>query len=334
MFPVLLKIGVLTITGFGFFLGLGVVGGVYFFLRFARRAGFNESKILDLCFLLLLSGFFSARFFYFLRHPGLPFWQGSLSFSGGVLGTTLALSLYLRKVRWSYLKIGDGLMPAALLIFAFGEFGLFLSMRPLNLIPFLFSVFYFISFLFAASFLKREPRTGFSFYLFGAVLFFLYSLSRALTTRLFYPDSLLGLAYFVFFVLGLKNGGYVMASVYPQEFIKKLKERLLRYKGKIEEEEKQVQKEDSSLEAGQASRSADFEDEASDEMGHSFVQATLSSIRGLKAQIQRALERMRSGKYGLCERCGQPIDKARLQAFPEATLCLKCEQLREEKVVG
>ena len=43
-----------------------------------------------------------------------------------------------------------------------------------------------------------------------------------------------------------------------------------------------------------------------------------------------ALERLETGTYGNCESCGQPIGKARLQAFPRATLCVSCKQ-REER---
>ena len=50
----------------------------------------------------------------------------------------------------------------------------------------------------------------------------------------------------------------------------------------------------------------------------------------LLAQNERALARMADGTYGICESCGDPIGKARLQAFPRATLCVQCKQ-REER---
>lgn len=54
------------------------------------------------------------------------------------------------------------------------------------------------------------------------------------------------------------------------------------------------------------------------------------NARDLLAQTERALARIESGTYGSCESCGQPIGKARLQAFPRATLCVSCKQ-REER---
>lgn len=47
------------------------------------------------------------------------------------------------------------------------------------------------------------------------------------------------------------------------------------------------------------------------------------------AQIERALTRMDGGTYGICERCDQPIDFARLKALPYATLCIRCQTLIE-----
>lgn len=50
----------------------------------------------------------------------------------------------------------------------------------------------------------------------------------------------------------------------------------------------------------------------------------------LMGQMQRAIARLDEGVYGLCERCGKPIPKARLQAFPAATMDVECKQ-REER---
>jgi DnaK suppressor protein len=54
------------------------------------------------------------------------------------------------------------------------------------------------------------------------------------------------------------------------------------------------------------------------------------NARELLAQTERALVRIESETYGTCESCGEPIGKARLQAFPRATLCVPCKQ-REER---
>jgi DnaK suppressor protein len=47
------------------------------------------------------------------------------------------------------------------------------------------------------------------------------------------------------------------------------------------------------------------------------------------AQSRHALGRLDDGSYGVCESCGQPIGKFRLQAAPRATLCRSCKEKAE-----
>jgi RNA polymerase-binding protein DksA len=47
-------------------------------------------------------------------------------------------------------------------------------------------------------------------------------------------------------------------------------------------------------------------------------------------EIDRALRRMDTGSYGICERCGKKIGVARLEALPFAALCIECKS-REER---
>ena len=44
------------------------------------------------------------------------------------------------------------------------------------------------------------------------------------------------------------------------------------------------------------------------------------------ASLQEALLRFEEGTYGICERCGREISLQRLEALPEARLCINCAQ--------
>ncbi len=55
-----------------------------------------------------------------------------------------------------------------------------------------------------------------------------------------------------------------------------------------------------------------------------------NNSRDLLEQVEHALVRIADGTYGICESCGLPIGKMRVEAFPRATLCLDCKQ-REER---
>jgi len=53
------------------------------------------------------------------------------------------------------------------------------------------------------------------------------------------------------------------------------------------------------------------------------------NARASIAQIDRALQKLENGSYGLCDKCGQPIGEARLRIAPFATLCVECKRLEE-----
>ena len=55
------------------------------------------------------------------------------------------------------------------------------------------------------------------------------------------------------------------------------------------------------------------------------------NARDMVVQTERALARIENKTYGLCEDCGSPIGKARLQVFPRATLCMICKQKEERR---
>ncbi|WP_351228410.1 TraR/DksA family transcriptional regulator [Streptomyces sp. NPDC002133] len=59
--------------------------------------------------------------------------------------------------------------------------------------------------------------------------------------------------------------------------------------------------------------------------------ALANNAREMLEQTERALHRLDTGTYGLCEICGKPIGKARMQAFPRATLCVEDKQKQERR---
>jgi DnaK suppressor protein len=65
---------------------------------------------------------------------------------------------------------------------------------------------------------------------------------------------------------------------------------------------------------------------------HEKAVALVQSLEHKLASIDYALRQAQRGKYGICERCGEPIDPARLEAVPEAMLCLKCKMIAERQI--
>jgi len=58
------------------------------------------------------------------------------------------------------------------------------------------------------------------------------------------------------------------------------------------------------------------------------------SIREQLASVEHALQKFEDGTYGLCDNCGKPIDPERLEALPQATMCLDCKARQAKDARG
>lgn len=71
-------------------------------------------------------------------------------------------------------------------------------------------------------------------------------------------------------------------------------------------------------------------DSAQDEISSQLAEVESREL----AHIENALDRMRSGQYGLCEVCNGRIPMARLNALPYATMCIGCQREVERTGFG
>lgn len=80
-------------------------------------------------------------------------------------------------------------------------------------------------------------------------------------------------------------------------------------------------------------REGGFDDDPADAGSASFERETAQSLsnhaRRQLVQIDDALRRMDQGSYGTCQRCGNQIERARLEALPHAILCMDCKRRDE-----
>lgn len=79
-------------------------------------------------------------------------------------------------------------------------------------------------------------------------------------------------------------------------------------------------------------RFTDLADIASNTLRDELSWLVVEEERRELEQIDEALARIKSGSYGICRNCGEPIKKARLEALPFATLCIKCKEVEEEEI--
>lgn len=75
----------------------------------------------------------------------------------------------------------------------------------------------------------------------------------------------------------------------------------------------------------------DLADQAAAEMDINFDLRLRDRERKLLRKIDEALERIRTGEYGICENCGADIGVRRLRARPVTTLCIDCKTAQEQE---
>ena len=76
------------------------------------------------------------------------------------------------------------------------------------------------------------------------------------------------------------------------------------------------------------------EEEATETLELETRLALEKRVRDQLAEIEHALSKFEEGTYGLCDICGQPIDPARLEALPQANLCLSCKASQAKNAKG
>ena len=72
----------------------------------------------------------------------------------------------------------------------------------------------------------------------------------------------------------------------------------------------------------------DLEEQAIEQENDDVLARLEIEIHEEMLAIDRSLQRIDKGRYGICERCGKPIAKKRLEALPYAATCTVCGDTR------
>lgn len=136
--PVALDLGFFKIHWYGLMYLIAFVVGWWVGVRRARKLlDWNAEKVSDLLFYIALGVILGGRIGYILFYD-LPFyldnplavfqvWQGGMSFHGGLIGVTLAMWLYARKVRLSLFQVADFVAPLVPIGLFTGRIGNFIN---------------------------------------------------------------------------------------------------------------------------------------------------------------------------------------------------------------
>lgn len=98
----------------------------------------------------------------------------------------------------------------------------------------------------------------------------------------------------------------------------------------LKRRKKVIEKDDPFKDTSRVMDNASPDTDAAEQFGHARTSAIKREIDKRIIQTRKALARVKIGKYGICEDCGEMIDTDRLMVYPEATLCAKCAAKREK----
>ena len=113
--------------------------------------------------------------------------------------------------------------------------------------------------------------------------------------------------------------------------LEKFKKMLLERKNSI------IRNAEMTRESAMAVEDADRPDEvdlASSETGQALSLRLRDRELVLLKKIDKTLEKMKEGEFGVCERCGEDIGLKRLEARPVAQLCIRCKEELEKVEKG
>jgi RNA polymerase-binding transcription factor DksA len=114
----------------------------------------------------------------------------------------------------------------------------------------------------------------------------------------------------------------------PPGLVDQLRERQTELLARLERLEGEGREVDADTRPRYSNHPADEVVELLDQVGRDAIARVL---REDMMQVDRALDRVAAGRYGLCEDCHLPIPPKRLEVRPTATLCVSCQARREAR---
>jgi phosphatidylglycerol:prolipoprotein diacylglycerol transferase len=128
MYPTLIKLGNFEITTFGLMMFLAFVAAGWVLSRQFRRYGLSEDSASSIVMAAAIGGIIGAKIYYAIlfRDWHLLFTRAGLVWYGGLIGGTIACTLYLRVQKIDFLTAADGASPALAIGYCLGRIGCFL----------------------------------------------------------------------------------------------------------------------------------------------------------------------------------------------------------------
>jgi phosphatidylglycerol:prolipoprotein diacylglycerol transferase len=134
MYPEILKLGPISIYSYGLMLGIAFITASYLFTLELKRLNMNVNIASEVTMIALICGIIGAKLFHileywgeFIDNPMMAFSPAGLTFYGGFLLATLAIFIYIKRKKVSFLKIADLNSPGLALAYGIARIGCHLS---------------------------------------------------------------------------------------------------------------------------------------------------------------------------------------------------------------
>jgi RNA polymerase-binding transcription factor len=124
-------------------------------------------------------------------------------------------------------------------------------------------------------------------------------------------------------------------TAYTKKELEDLRTRLEGERQELETQLQQIEEQSFANTQSDISGEVSFDEENADAGTFTFERerdlSIENNVRDLLGKIERAIARIDEGTYGICARCGKPIEKARLKALPYVDLCIKDAQAQSRR---
>lgn len=346
----------------GFFIGCFIVW------KRARQELFSEEMVFDTILVVYLFGLVASRIAFILFHfdlfgLGLLRWllvglYPGMSLAGGLIGGLAALWYMTRRGKLPFWHMFD----SAAIAFMTATVGVMLVRLSIQLImpvsrtvllskhvidlaktPLaqeVYVAFAALSILLLKSLYAR--KRAFSVGTWGVLCMYLVSVAYFAVdfladTRVYYGwlrgEQIVIVIFVVILVLLRATYGKPpqKKSMKPQstKSLTDLEQAFIRDEEQTKEELAKLTLEDPFTNPDHQTDNASSDTEAFEQSSHLRIESLLQSLRSKLSEIEEARSRIKSGTYGICDVCKNPIDQSRLTAMPTATVCISCEKQLE-----
>jgi phosphatidylglycerol:prolipoprotein diacylglycerol transferase len=136
MYPILFKIGNVSLYTYGLFVALGFLTALGLARRESHRLGVNPTHILDMGFYMLIAAIVGARLFFLAVNPDVisespwsvfQIWKGGLVFYGGFIAALITAIVYVKRIKVPFFRVADIFSPGLAAGHAVGRIGCFFA---------------------------------------------------------------------------------------------------------------------------------------------------------------------------------------------------------------